>query len=78
MLLKETGTVLAKSKRCVKTTPPNIQRLSKLSPMFLEADRNESYLLLKDVGENAHEARKKGRLTPRECLARSARRICMR
>ena len=68
------GYGFGKVETMVLTTLPKHPAIVEVIAAFLEADRNESYLLLKDVGENAHEARKKGRLTPRECRA-MARRI---
>jgi serine/threonine protein kinase len=52
---------------------PKHPAIVEIQAAFLECDRNESYVLMNDVGENAHEARKKGRLTPRECRALAKR-----
>jgi serine/threonine protein kinase len=68
------GYGFGKVETTVLATLPKHPAIVEVIAAFLESDRNESYLLLKDVGENAHEARKKGRLTPRECRA-MARRI---
>ena len=68
------GYGFGKVETAVLATLPKHPAIVEVIAAFLESDRNESYLLLKDHGENAHEARKLGRLTPRECRA-MARRI---